>query len=108
MYNEIKASTAQEDDSINIIKVSLELVLCILTSTQSSLELSRLLMTYLNSEGFTVPQGLANSLSKLNEYWLAKIEEEERIPGMEYNTLKHLLTLCTAEKPLVSKHCVVY
>ncbi|KAK6635862.1 hypothetical protein RUM44_001116 [Polyplax serrata] len=102
LYNEIKASTAQEDDSINIIKVSLELVLCILTSTQSSLELSRLLMTYLNSEGFTVPQGLANSLSKLNEYWLAKIEEEERIPGMEYNTLKHLLTLCTAEKPLAT------
>lgn len=62
-----------------------------------------LLLEFLNSNGFTISDTkVKNSISKLNEYWMAKVEDSPEVPNMEYFTLKHLFQLCLLEKPVVS------
>lgn len=61
------------------------------------------ILKYLTSDEFVVASNaVKNSLSKLYEYWIAKKQTPQEIPGMEYFTLKHLLGLCSVGKPLVS------
>lgn len=109
MFDFIKSISLEEinEDNIQNIKTCTELILHILNTSQSNFDNSKALidvMGFLNCEEFLIKvPGLINSISKLNEYWMTKVQMKEKILGMEYTTLKHLLTLCTLDKSSVSR-----
>lgn len=103
-------SDAENTEDFSILINMIDLLHAFLTSNSDIIKGNAKfieILRHLNGNEFLISFGMENpkvknNVSKLNEYWMAKVEDKEEIPGMEYFTLKHLFQLCLAEKPLVS------
>lgn len=95
----------QKPESIKRINNLLELLFQITTNKNFDMETSSEfinLLTVLNSDSFSPKDdSVVNNISLINEFWMTK-KSEKIVPGMEYFTLKHLLQICSLDKPLVS------